>query len=75
MLTATAELSDDQWSQVSARSDELAGHTILEKAAPEFARRHDLFGPARPDRQLTHQIKAMLDPDSVFAPGRLPGRK
>ena len=75
MLTATAELTDDQWNRVSARSEEMSGHTILEKAALEFARRHDLFGPARPDWQLTHQIKAMLDPDNVFAPGRLPGGK
>ena len=75
ILTATAELTDDQWNRIIARSEEMAGHTIIEKAAREFARRNDVFGSPRDDWRLTHQIKAILDPESVFAPGRLPGRK
>jgi glycolate oxidase subunit GlcD len=75
MLTATAELTDDQWTRVIAGSEKMAGHTILEKSTREFAQRHDVFGSPRADRRLTHQIKAILDPDNVFAPGRLLGRK
>ena len=75
MTTAAAELTDDQWKRIAARSEEMGGHTILEKAAREFARRNDVFGLPRVDQRLTHQIKAMLDPGNVFAPGRLPGRK
>ena len=75
MLTAAADLTGDQWARVVASSEEMAGHTILEKAAREFAQRHDVFGSPRADRRLTHRIKTMLDPDNVFAPGRLPGRK
>ena len=75
MLTGTAELADGQWNRVVAGSEEMVGHTILEKAAREFSERHDVFGPPRADWRLMHKIKAMLDPDNIFAPGRLPGGK
>ena len=75
MLSAVSDLSDDQWTGVLAASKETQGHTILEKASREFAQRHDVFGLPRPEWRLTHQIKAVLDPDNIFAPGRLPGRK
>ena len=74
ILAATDELTGDQWNRVVAASEQMMGHTILEKAGREFAQRHDLFGSPKADWRLTHQIKTMLDPDNVFAPGRLPGR-
>ena len=75
ITTATAELTLAQWKRIVDLSEEMGGHTILEKATREFARQNDVFGLPRDDRRLTHQIKAMLDPDNVFAPGRLPGGK
>ena len=75
IMTATPKLGDEAWARLTSTSREMEGHTILEKASPEFARRHDLFGPPRADWPLMQRVNAVLDPHDVFAPGRLPGRK
>ncbi len=75
ITVAAATLTADAWLGLCEITEEKKGHVILEKAPEEFARRHDVFGPARADWQVTHRIKAELDPHNVFAPGRLPGRK
>ena len=75
ITTATRHLADDAWTRLGSISREMEGHTILEKADNEFARRRDVFGLPGADWSLMHRVKAALDPHNVFAPGRLPGRK
>ena len=67
-------LSDAHWNQIDALSNKSKGHCRLLKAPEAFARENDLFGSSRPDWRLSHLIKNALDPESVFAPGALPGR-
>jgi len=68
-------LSDGDWAQVCALAGELGGHAILEQTLDEFKAQHDVFGPARPEWELMHKLKAALDPRDIFAPGRMPGRR
>ena len=75
IATAASNLSDDAWARLNSAASKMDGHTLLEKATKEFALRHDLFGTPRADWDLTHRIKAALDPHHLFALGRLPGRK
>jgi hypothetical protein len=51
------------------------GHVILERAPAHLKERVDVFGPCRAEWQVMHSIKERLDPESIFSPGRLPGRK
>jgi len=69
-----ATLADDAWARIGSLAQHAMGHAILEKAAADFKRRHDVFGPPRPEWAIMHRLKAALDPHGVFAPGRLPGR-
>jgi glycolate oxidase subunit GlcD len=71
----TSNLTDGAWRQLSTQVNDAGGHVILEEVAAEFAARHDVFGPRRAEWDLTHKIKAALDPHDIFAPGRLPGKK
>ena len=75
ITVAAPTLTADAWLGLCEIAEEKKGHLILEEVPEEFARRHDVFGPARAGWQVTHRIKAALDPHNVFAPGRLPGRK
>lgn len=68
-------INDDLWNRCCRQAESLSGHVILEKAPQEFKNDHDVFGLPRPEWKMMHKIKAALDPDNVFAPGRLPGRK
>ena len=67
-------LTGSQWSAIDGLTSKYKGHCKLLKAPEEFAKEHDLFGASRPDWRLSHLIKNALDPDTVFAPGALPGR-
>lgn len=75
IVAAMADLAPSNWVRFGEISERASGHVILEKAPGEFAREHDLFGTPRPAWPLMHRLKAALDPQGVFAPGRLPGRK
>jgi D-lactate dehydrogenase (cytochrome)/glycolate oxidase len=46
---------------------------LLEKATREFKQRHDIFGLKRSDWKVMQRVKTALDPNRIFAPGRLPG--
>jgi len=67
-------MTDDSWKELGRRIHELEGHVALEKAPDEFKQRNDVFGPPRPEWNLMHRIKAVLDPKHLFSPGRMPGR-
>ena len=50
------------------------GHVLLEKAPDEFKKHNDVFGLPNAAWHIMHKIKARLDPDNIFSPGRLPGK-
>ena len=66
-------MQDASWHEIGQRLRELAGHAVLEKSPDEFKARNDVFGPPRPEWNLMHRVKVILDPKLIFAPGRMPG--
>ncbi len=70
-----AGLTEADWEHLCRRAQELEGHVLLEKAPEDFRRKHDVYGPPREVWKIMHRIKRALDPGSIFAPGRLPGRQ
>jgi glycolate oxidase subunit GlcD len=74
LLAGLDELSDDDWAHLGEIIDHHSGHGLLVKAPDDFRQRNDVFGRPRPEWKVMHRIKAALDPDNIFAPGRLPGR-
>lgn len=74
ILAGSDELTGGAWQKIADIATALGGHAILEAAPAEFKADHDIFGPHRPDWKLMHRIKRALDPQGLFAPGRLPGR-
>jgi len=74
VLAGSRDLSDASWHEIGRRLQELAGHAVLEKSPDEFKARNDVFGPPRPEWNIMHRVKDILDPKRVFAPGRMPGR-
>ncbi|CAB1055863.1 Glycolate dehydrogenase (EC, subunit GlcD [Olavius sp. associated proteobacterium Delta 1] len=74
ILAGIDELSDEQWSRISNLAGNHDGHVLLEKAPDEFKKHNDVFGLPNAAWNIMHRIKAELDPDSIFAPGRLPGK-
>jgi len=67
-------LSDDPWQRYCHQAQSLGGHVILEKAPDAFKQRHDVFGLPRPEWKMMHKVKAALDPENIFSPGRMPGK-
>lgn len=67
-------MPDGTWGQLCDLGNQLGGHVILENATVEFKKHHDVFGLDRPEWKVMHRIKAALDPQHIFAPGRLPGK-
>jgi FAD/FMN-containing dehydrogenase len=74
ILAGSDELTGGAWQKIADIATALGGHAILEAAPAEFKADHDIFGPHRSDWKLMHRIKRALDPQGLFAPGRLPGR-
>ncbi len=74
ILAGIDRMTDDSWNELGRGIHELEGHVLLEKAPDEFKQRNDVFGPPRPEWNLMHRIKAVLDPRHLFSPGRMPGR-
>ena len=75
ITAAVPSLTDDSWNRLNEIARDREGHVILEKAPASFIGRQDASGSPRADWQLMHRIKAALDPQGIFAPGRLPGKK
>jgi FAD/FMN-containing dehydrogenase len=74
LLAGYSAMTDDAWQAIGKSVSVLAGHATLEKAPDEFKQRNDVYGPPRPEWKLMHRIKEILDPQRVFAAGRMPGR-
>ena len=74
ILAGFDELSDEQWSGLSNLAVKHDGHVLLEKTPEDFRKRNDVFGAPSTAWKVMHKIKAELDPDNIFAPGRLPGK-
>jgi D-lactate dehydrogenase (cytochrome) len=70
-----ADLDEAAWAEITNLAAGLNGHAQVEKAPESFKRRNDVFGPPRPEWKVTHRIKAALDPNHLFSPGTLPGKK
>jgi FAD/FMN-containing dehydrogenase len=67
-------LSDKQWRKLCEDAANHKGHVVLEKAPDGFRENNDVFGLPHPAWKLMHRVKAELDPENVFSPGRLPGK-
>jgi FAD/FMN-containing dehydrogenase len=75
LTAALADLGAGAWTQWHAAAEAFEGTVMLERAPDAFRQEHDVFGPPRPDWELTHKIKMALDPHGILSPGRLPGRR
>ena len=74
ILAGVDDLSNEQWSGAYSLADNHDGHILLEKAPDEFRKDNDVFGLPNAAWNILHKIKAELDPDNIFSPGRLPGK-
>ncbi len=74
ILTGGGELCEDSWREVVRQMGSLGGHAVLETAPDEFKRGNDIFGAPRPDWNLMHRVKSVLDPRLIFSRGAMPGR-
>ncbi len=69
------DLDGAAWTGIGQLAAGLNGYAQVEKAPESFKRSNDVFGPPRPEWKLIHRIKAALDPNNLFSPGTLPGKK
>jgi glycolate oxidase subunit GlcD len=74
ILAGMDALGDEQWATMCNLARECEGHVLLEKAPDEFKKSHDVFGLPISAWKIMHRIKKELDPDNIFATGRLPGK-
>ncbi|MBW2516831.1 MAG: FAD-binding protein [Deltaproteobacteria bacterium] len=74
IFVAFENMPDGLWGRMCETGDQLGGHVVMEKATDEFKKHNDVFGIDRPEWKVMHRIKAALDPQHVFSPGRLPGK-
>jgi FAD/FMN-containing dehydrogenase len=74
ILAGFDALDGARWEKICLQAREREGHVLLEKAPEEFKKDADVFGLSEPSWKIMHRIKKELDPDSVFAAGRLPGK-
>lgn len=69
------DLDDAGWQNWCRAASRAEGYAIVEKAPDAFRIGNDVFGPPRPDWPLMRRLKAALDPQEVFSPGRMPGKR
>ena len=67
-------LARDDWLDMVDHARELGGHALIERAPDKFKQENDVFGRPRPEWDILHRLKTVLDPKTIFAPGRLPGK-
>ena len=69
-------LEGDKWNSLSQETQSMESFVMLEKSTESFCREQDIFcGFPRDEWSPMHKIKKALDPQSIFAPGRMPGKK
>ena len=66
-------MTGDNWLRLADLSAEQGGHAFMEKATGKFKKENDVFGRYRPEWDIMHRLKTVLDPGNIFSPGRLPG--
>jgi glycolate oxidase subunit GlcD len=69
-----SDISEEAWERLCGLAESHEGYILLEKAPDPFRKAHDVYGRPRGDWKVMHRIKRALDPNRIFAPGRLPGR-
>ena len=69
-----AALTGAEWLDIVDQACSMGGHALIEKAPDEFKQENDVFGRSRPEWSIMHRLKSILDPHTIFAPGRLPGK-
>jgi glycolate oxidase subunit GlcD len=74
ILAGFEVMQDETWGPICDLGVQLGGHIMMEKAPVAFKEHNDVFGKSRPEWTIMHRIKAALDPQNIFAPGRLPGK-
>jgi glycolate oxidase subunit GlcD len=74
ILAGLPALGNDDWMRLSGLIAQRDGHCLLIKAPDDFRKDNDVFGSPRAEWKVMHRIKAAMDPDSIFAPGCLPGK-
>jgi glycolate oxidase subunit GlcD len=75
IYAAVDSLETQAYEAMCKKIASLGGHIRMEKAPESFKRTHDVYGvQPRPEWKLMHAIKKALDPQGVFAPGRMPGK-
>jgi len=75
ITAAASSFAERAWGEWCGIARKAGGHCVLEKVPEAVRRACDVFGPPREEWPIVQRIKAALDPQRVFAPGRLPGRK
>ncbi|MBT4644231.1 MAG: FAD-binding oxidoreductase, partial [Deltaproteobacteria bacterium] len=60
------------WERVVEIAEHLNGHAVIHKAPLKFLNDIDGHRTVKPEEQIMNNIKASLDPGSIFAPGLLP---
>ena len=73
ILAGVESLEHAAWEAVLEESASLGGWAMLAKAPRDFKQGRDIYGPRKPDWDLTGRVKQALDPGGVFSPGCLPG--
>jgi glycolate oxidase subunit GlcD len=74
ILAGTGLMTGGSWKELERLIRGMGGILILEKAPDGFKRYNDVFGAPRPEWDLMHRIKNVLDPKHLFSPGCMPGR-
>jgi len=75
MLIGTDKVTSGDWAKISQKNKFHGSHIQMEKAPENFRKDHDVYGTLpRQEWALMHNLKKALDPQGIFAPGRMPGR-
>lgn len=74
ILAGFEVMQNEAWGPICDLGTQTGGHVMMKKAPLAFKEHNDVFGKSRPEWKVMHRIKAALDPQYIFAPGRLPGK-
>ena len=66
MNVLSSELPEDTWRAICQLTEDVKGHTVLERATGPHADRRGVASQPGPERQLVGRLKEALDPHNVF---------